>query len=684
MTNPFLGLQDDDNPFAALIPKGRGQPRDGFASESTNTRATSRNATPQQVAQNRATDLRDAIGMARSMLSGATATMAPKAEAALRAGFGKKTYRDALQQIDSEQNEFKEAHPVASFGAELAGGLASGGALLKGAQGAGKVAQAIRASQLVPKVEGTAGAGARAWAAAKAGGVAGGLTAAGSSRADDAFDHGKDVLTGATIGAAGGATLSGLTDAIRRARQLVASMGQKGEAGPIRSVLQAGGASPEIAGAQRVLNTIGKSGATLDDIAAASASAPEESAFAELIPNRQGVRGLRIARNVGRSRDAIDQSLAERAAEEPMRWARSLEKSSGLSAPIDPAAFARGAKDEVQPEVERLLMQARARPDVEAGPLIQVAEDLNGLKRGKMALERGGELSRGFNYTQDIDPANPVISVANAHSLRQGLDYAIERAVQEQDDQMIAILQRQRDVVDQFVKAAGGEPMQQADQLFSNAMGRGESFRLGQRVESATSPQQIMELGMQASDPQAFQMGSGSRSLERALNIADGEAGRIANPTPGAMASQTRRARTATGTTSQGAYETLRGDSEQIAKRLQTRNAVSGNSSTVANAAEIQDEFENNPVAVASAVLNPTSMPRILAERALRAGTQGNNAAQADAMGRILAAGLPQQMAREEAVRKLQDLLPGMITIYRRNALTQGQAAGAFGGRGPQ
>jgi hypothetical protein len=655
-----------------------------FSSESTGTRATLRNASPEQAAGNRAKNLTDAISMARQIANGATFNAAPKIKAGVRAGLGSGSYSDNLKQIDEQNAAFSEEHPIASVGGQILGGIATGGLLLKGAQSAGAVARAIRASQLVPKVEGTAGAGARAWAAAKAGGVAGGLTGAGSSRKESVGDFAKDVAVGSGFGAGGGAALSGITDVVRRARQVLASAGQPGSTGPVRRFAQSAGGSPETAAAQKVAQTMGRGGTTLDDLKSLSAQAEAPTSLAELIGDDQGIRSLRVARNLGRNREQIDRSLAERAAGEPSRFAEVIARETGVPEGLDGKVVAEQARAAVEPRVSALYAKAYQRPNVASEPVLKSMTKLAQMKRGRAALERAGELSSGFDALQLVDEQSPAISVQNLHYLRQGVDYALDRAVEEGDAQMVRILSTERATLDRAFKQAAGKVGRRADQLWERAAAEGESFAAGQRSQLAKTNQGINAAKSSARDPKAFRRGAASKQLETIESTPDGTTGAVRNPTRATMEHGTARARARLGYSDPQSFDRVERASNGINARLRTKNAVSGGSTTAANIAEMAD-FAAPEEAVKKLMTGNVSGAIGSATDGLWRGlTRGDNAAVADQMSRILAAGLPKQMSREEAIRRMEEILPAMVNIYRRNGAIQGQAAGAFGGRGPR
>ncbi len=74
-------------------------------------------------------DRSDVIGGLRALADGATFSLSDEAEALLRAKLmGQGNYDDILRSVRAQQARFNEAHPYASLGLNLVGGIAGGGA----------------------------------------------------------------------------------------------------------------------------------------------------------------------------------------------------------------------------------------------------------------------------------------------------------------------------------------------------------------------------------------------------------------------------------------------------------------------------------------------------------------------------------------------------------------------------
>lgn len=657
--------------------------------ESTETAATAQNVTGRR---------NDWIDAARQAGQGASFGFADEIEAAARAPFSDRGYREIRNDIRGTNQQFADENPGTSAALNVVGGVATGGALVK----------ALQAARIAPKLSETATLLQRIGGAGRAGAGAGALGGAGA--ADELTDVPKMAAIGAGIGGAAGLTMGGVFEGVRAGRNVVAGIGQGSTpSGPIRRAIQA--EAPEQAGTRRVLSTMGKAGQSVDDLANASRTAPQESALAELIPNQQGVRGLRIARNVGRERDVIDASLTERAADEPERWTQSLARNTGMSAPRDPKAYAAEATEAVKPRIEALMAKATANPPVVDARIGRVVAKLKKMREfGPEVVRRAETLATARD---DVFPSEfmtkpipakmstvldangqptqiaPAVSskpqpveVRNILDLRRGLDEVLDDMQSAIDKgagspELFRQVTKMRQTVDAVAKRAGGKPLRVADKLWSNAKARGESFAEGGKVEGAGTADQIDRMTREARDPEAFRQGAASKQLARSADIADGETSQPRNPVTNAMGSTLRRARARAGFSDDQSFERARGDAQQIAERLKTRQAVSGNSTTAANQQEIADEFMANPAEFVKAAVSPTSAFKLFGEKAVRASGQGLNASQATQMGKLYGAGLPGQMSRDQALDVLRQYAPSIYKQLQRQLVTRSAVGGA-------
>lgn len=278
-----------------------------IGSESTGTRATIRNATPEQVAANRRADADYAKGLARQVGQGVTFGFGDELEAGARAALGPRDYRTVRDEIRGEDAAFVRDNPGTALLANLAGGVVSGGGLAKLAT----KAPALAAAGLAPKVDAGATFGQRMLQTAKTGAVAGGIGGAGVSEKDGAAVFG-DAALGAGIGAGAGSAFGLGAELFRAGRNLVSRVGQgQAPAGAIRRAIRAD--SPEQSAAKRVIQRTSNQNMTLDDLAARSAAADGPDVLGEVIGER-GIRDIRTARGLGyEAPDMIEQGLTTRA-----------------------------------------------------------------------------------------------------------------------------------------------------------------------------------------------------------------------------------------------------------------------------------------------------------------------------------------------------------------------------------
>jgi hypothetical protein len=615
----------------------------------------------------------DAIGAGRQVLQGVSFGFADEVEGAGRAALGPRSYREERDDVRAQNTQFADENPGMALGANIAGGLASGAGLAQLATLPFKGAALLRAAGMgAPSGVGTTAS--RVGQAMKAGGVAGGLSGAGIA------PEAGDMLNYGVAGAAGGAALGGLftagASAMSNARNAVASAGLNGaKPNALRRMIQS--ESPEQSGVRRLLNAAARGGQSADELVAASRNGPASKSLAEFIPDGQGTRITRIARNAGRERDAIDKAFAERTAEAPARYTQTISDITGVPEGLDAKIVGEKAFAAVEPRYAKLVGIAYAQPDASAKPLLSVVEKMSKSKSGNAALTRAKELSEGFDAIQNIDPANPVISVQNAHYLREGIDYAVSEAEKAGDAQMVRILMGERNVVDRFVKRTGGKAMQRADRLWEAAANEGESFAAGQQSQLAKTKPLMVKMKAEAKNPTAFQRGAASKQIEGVESIQDGVAGQTRNPTVGTMGSKTARARSSLAYQTPGEFQQARGAAEDIVSEIATQRGVSGNSTTAANLSEMADEFMSDPALLVQAPLNPIGTMKRMGERGGQMLTSGLNAEQATQVGKLATAGLPGRMSRKEAEAMIEKMAPFIQKqlanqMMRRTAITGG------------
>jgi hypothetical protein len=762
-------------------------------------------------------DLEYVKGLARQGAQGATLGFADEGEAGLRALASGGKYKELRDAIRAKNDAFAAENPKAALAATIAGGVLTGGAVAGAAKGAGTLGTVAR--MVAPRVDATASLAARVGQAARVGGLTGAVGGWGAAK--ELRDVPTSAAIGGGIGAAGGALFAGVGDAVRGARNLAGQALQRGnEGGALRRIVQA--ETPEIAGARRVLRAAGRAGQTLDELAAADEVAPASRAFGELIKDGKGVGAMRTMRNAGRNRDALDASLAERSAETPAMWSRTLSRETGVPTARDAKSVAEEALTAIRPTTRKLYRKGMQQPDVADERIAQAVETLQSMPEyGPAALKRartlaaargdafpetfrpegapagvtrtaggrlkdfakasddalldeyeaittrmqrdmgesvynfteinqgGGnfgtvvptatksgagpsmqakalrrleqsqgvlariesELEKRGKYVEDelarrtmnqsasasgdladvlgdapLEKAasvNPV-RVADMLRLRKGVDEVLRTMKTEIDGgkgspELFEAMSEIRRSVNAAAKDAGGKYVRKADRLTRQAKARGESFAQGGRVNQAGTAEGVARLAREARDPEAFREGSASKLLERAAGISDGEAGQVRNPVQGPLGSETRRARTRTAFPDDASFERARAEAAEIVNYLRTQRAVSGNSTTAANLAEMADEFGVDPATIIQHAANPTQLALAIFKDRGRALASGTSAAQADEASRFLFAGLPGQMPRNAARTRLQELAPAITNLMTRQALIRGGAGGMAG-----
>jgi hypothetical protein len=123
---------------------------------------------------------------------------------------------DIRDEVRGENAAFAAENPKASLAANLVGGVATGGATMAAAKGAGALGTAART--LAPRVEATASLGQRLRAAAQAGGVGGAIGGAGV--AEELRDVPESAGLGSVYGAIAGGVLAGAGELVQGARNM--------------------------------------------------------------------------------------------------------------------------------------------------------------------------------------------------------------------------------------------------------------------------------------------------------------------------------------------------------------------------------------------------------------------------------------------------------------------------------
>lgn len=630
-------------------------------------------------------------------------SFADEAEAAVKTGFGLagdyRAHRDAIR---AENADFAHDNPVAAISAPLVTGLVGGAGLTRMATNAPKLARVLEIMGISPKASATATQAQRIGSAAKAGAKIGAVAGAGAA------PEMSDVVPYAIGGGLGGGFLGGTFAAggemLGGARNLAGQVGRDATqpVGPIRARVQE--ETPQIAAARKWFARIGKGKTDLDAVEAVLRDGPPDLTFAEAVDiaagkplpsgasrggSKQGVSGLRIARNVGTIREDIDAGLNERAAEGPAKLMQIRGQATGVTEPMDAGVFKETELARIEPRVKRLYRIARKQPPVSHPNLVKVWNRLGAMREfGPAAQARAETLAaaRGEAFpSAAFDSNNPqAVPVGNVLDMREGLDEVMREmktAIEagKGSPKLYREFERMRKAVDVVAKRAGGPALRKADKLWETTMSRVESFNAGQNVERKGTAQGLEAAKASARDPEGFRIGAASKAQERTAGVVDGESGQLRNPVPQGFGSPTRRARESMGYKNPQDFEATRERVKEIVRDFTTRQRVSGNSATFGNAGEAANEFANDPSKLAALMelpVNPTSSMRLLGEKGAFGLFRGMSGQIADEMGRIGAAGLPNQMPNKDAVELLRRLEPALVKQLERQIARRGLMGG--------
>lgn len=215
-----------------------------------------------------------------------------------------------------------------------------------------------------------------------------------------------------------------------------------------------------------------------------------------------------------------------------------------------------------------------------------------------------------------------------------------------------------------------------AQQTYAKPMQEREAFAQGQRVGRTMQP---ADQARMLNDPHAPMLakGVGNTIQEDLGRLQSGAAGQIRNPAPTVMGSDYADARLNVAT--QGNAEKMakiRETASNAQRRLQTRNTVMGGSQTAEKLAD-QAEQGMNP----SELIQAASSPLTAGVKAIGKGATAlaRNALgqDMDAMSKVLMAGAPGSMSRDEAIAMLRRMEPAI----RANLMRQMVLRGAMGGQ---
>lgn len=684
--NPDVELVEDDGPAAPTLkrPQIQTAPR-----ESTTTPAT------------HGEDVRglanDWPALAREVGRGATFGLSDKIEAGARA-LGDETYEGVRNEQRAERKGFQERNPVIAPVANAMGAMAGGAGIARlGARMApGLVGGTVRAlGGNVPVGSGVttlSRIGSGIAAGAVQGGAAALLSADGSVK-DRAIAGG----VGAGIGGAAGGVFAGAAELLRGGKKVVQGgrdmyRARQGESIPIDNDQAA----------RETLPILARAGKTPDQLRAATATADDADIMAEIVGQR-GVRSLGSAHRYGLQPEPIAKTLDARAMDEGANFANKLETLTGAKI-RDAKSVADEAMTAVKPTVDAKWASA-APKQVPRESLEPLVDDLDKLRRdgvdvwrpARAADETFPESMAPFRSKTDEPPPvsqildasgtpfakesgpKPSMTVGELRRVRESLDAAIDYGdlphADSQTKAAQARLKALRYDVDKIVKQFGGEDAQQADALFSGAKAKGESFAQGERLRSGADPTSATEEGLtnavkNARDPEALRQGAASNLQNSVRTANDGTGGSIGNPVKAGFGSPKVKARSAIAFDDPAKFKEAEKAAENVTNRMRTRGQVLHGSQT---AERLADDIQE----IAPGFLESLAKGNVFGAggAALKFANQGARGASLDRKARILLAGGPGQMSKDDA----NDLLAAAYKFVLRDGAKQSNRAAMAG-----
>lgn len=204
-----------------------------------------------------------------------------------------------------------------------------------------------------------------------------------------------------------------------------------------------------------------------------------------------------------------------------------------------------------------------------------------------------------------------------------------------------------------------------AQQTYAKPMQEADAFAEGQRFGRTMQPSDVprMQQGPHA-DWRA--KGVGNTIHEDLDRLGDGAAGPVRNPAPTVMGSEQARARMTVATRGnldkQAAVERA---ASNAARRLRTRQIVTGNSQTAEKFSDIADQ-QVDPETMARVATSPLSVLGRMAAKKVEGAQRRVLGGDMDAAADILMAGAPGHMSRADAIRLLQTQGPAFLQRFGR------------------
>lgn len=434
-------------------------------------------------------------------------------------------------------------------------------------------------------------------------------------------------------------------------------------------------------GAARVLSRMQAQGMTPAQLRQAAQGADDPDMVAELIGDK-GVRDLNTALNVGnRAPDEIQQTLEERAADEAGRWVADLQRLTKGTI-RDPKTLRARVERIAQAKAAPLYGRTNGRP-VPDGAAATVLDEVEALKEVGIDLWKAGRLmDRGFPEAPTEEMTVGQLKRLRA-ALDQLIDYSGNPAASSAESMAQGRLRALRQEIDGIAKAAGGEDFVAADRIVAQWRRAAEAFEAGAtKAKRETTAEGLTRLRDRTGSADAFGKGVASMRMAEVEGLRDGVGGGIQNPFAPAMASPQRRAVTREAMPSEGAMAEAEWLAEQGARRLRTRNEVLGNSATARRVADMAEATGGvpSPMDVAQAAASPAAAGMRGISALWNAGQRRALGDEMDAMAPYLLAGAPgARYTREEAIRRLEEMLPLLQSQWAQQAMRRGALTGAAG-----
>lgn len=432
-------------------------------------------------------------------------------------------------------------------------------------------------------------------------------------------------------------------------------------------------------GAARVLARMQAQRMTPADLRQANLSADDPDMVAELIGDK-AVRDLNTAVNVGnRAPDEIREVLEGRAADEAGRWVAELRRLTGGKI-RDPAALRARVEQIAQRKAAPLYGRTNGLP-VPDGAAATVLDEVEALKDVGIDLWKAGRLmDRDFP-----DAPTDQMTVGQLKRLRAALDdlidYSGNPAASSAESLAQGRLRTLRQEIDGIAKAAGGPEFEAADRIVAQWRRAASAFETGAtKAKRETTAEGLARLRDRAGSPDAYRKGVASMRMAEVEGMRDGVGGGIQNPFAPAMASPQRRAVTREAMPSDAAMEEAQWLAERGTRRLATKNEVLGNSATARRAADMAEAVGGvpNPADVAQAAASPVAAGMRGLSALWNAGQRRALGDEMDAMAPYLLAGAPgASMTRQEAIQRLEQMLPLLQSEWARQTLRRGAVTGA-------